>query len=324
MTTKISIAMATYNGAAFLRTQLDSIASQTVLPDELVITDDCSTDDTLTIAQEFSKNAGFNVRWSRNEEQLGYSRNFNRALMKTTGDIVFLCDQDDFWFPEKVETITSILQSDTNTLLAINNAELTDEDLNPVGLTKLGQIRSAGLDKSDFVMGCCVAVKRDFLELCLPIPEGGGSHDSWLVTIADEMRRKRIVDIVLQYYRRHESSTIQTVVNTPKPATRLRARAEALERVWLGGEERATQVTTKKALILSSCESSIGLLDGKYDKDLNAIRDKVSKEISILHSREALRSMPRLRRLSMLPKSWTECGYNDAGGLKALLRDLLT
>ena len=85
---KISIAMATYNGGKYLREQLDSFLAQTRLPDELVITDDCSTDDTLAIIETFAATAPFEVRWERNEQNLGYTGNFNKALMKAAGDLV--------------------------------------------------------------------------------------------------------------------------------------------------------------------------------------------------------------------------------------------
>ena len=100
-TLRISIAMSTYNGGKYLQEQLDSFLAQTSLPDELVITDDCSTDNTLEIIQAFAAMAPFEVRWEQNEKNLGYTGNFNQALMKTTGDLVFLSDQDDVWFPEK-------------------------------------------------------------------------------------------------------------------------------------------------------------------------------------------------------------------------------
>lgn len=76
--------------------------AQTRLPDELIITDDCSTDNIEEIVKEFAETAPFTVVFHRNEKNLGYCGNFNAALMKTIGDLVFLSDQDDVWFPEKL------------------------------------------------------------------------------------------------------------------------------------------------------------------------------------------------------------------------------
>lgn len=148
---KISIAMASYNGEKYIKGQLDSFLAQTRLPDELIITDDCSTDRTEVIVREFEEVAPFKVIFHRNEKNLGYCGNFNAALMKTTGDIVFLSDQDDVWFPEKIETMVGLAEKNPDMLVLMNDTELTDGDLNSVGLTKLGQIKSAGRDRKSVV-----------------------------------------------------------------------------------------------------------------------------------------------------------------------------
>jgi len=99
----ISIVMATFNGAEFLRSQLDSLAFQTLLPIELIISDDHSTDETLQIATSFSKCAPFPVRIYENDSRVGYRANFMRAAALAKGELVAFCDQDDVWMPEKLE-----------------------------------------------------------------------------------------------------------------------------------------------------------------------------------------------------------------------------
>ena len=93
----LSIALATYNGAVYLKEQLESIAAQTRTPDELVISDDQSTDDTLRVIEEFAATAGFPVRLSVNEANLGIAKNFEKAISLCRGDLIFLSDQDDVW-----------------------------------------------------------------------------------------------------------------------------------------------------------------------------------------------------------------------------------
>src|SRR5437773_2588198 len=93
----ISIAMATYNGAKFIREQLASLAAQTRLPHEIVVSDDCSTDATVSIIEDFAATVAFPVRLHRNPTNIGVARNFERALRACSGGIVFICDQDDFW-----------------------------------------------------------------------------------------------------------------------------------------------------------------------------------------------------------------------------------
>jgi glycosyltransferase involved in cell wall biosynthesis len=84
----ISIAMATFNGEKFLRDQLNSLSRQTHLPDELVVTDDCSTDQTVTVLKKFQSEAPFVVRLSVNEHRLGYAENFLRAASQCMGDLI--------------------------------------------------------------------------------------------------------------------------------------------------------------------------------------------------------------------------------------------
>src|ERR1043166_3411462 len=102
---KLSIALCTYNGAAFLREQLESIAAQTRTPDELVISDDQSTDGTLRLIEEFAETAGFPVRVSVNESNLGTAKNFEKAISLCRGDVIMLSDQDDVWHSDRLESV---------------------------------------------------------------------------------------------------------------------------------------------------------------------------------------------------------------------------
>ena len=97
----VSIAMATYNGSRFIDEQLQSLNRQTVIPAELVITDDCSTDGTMDIVQQFARSARFPVRFERNSERLGYRANFMRAAQLCVSDVISFCDQDDIWDKRK-------------------------------------------------------------------------------------------------------------------------------------------------------------------------------------------------------------------------------
>ena len=99
----VSVVMCTYNGAKYLREQLDSIISQTYPIYELIIQDDCSSDETMAIVQEYAKDHPI-IKLFVNESNLGYNRNFKSALMKATGDYIAISDQDDVWFPEKIKT----------------------------------------------------------------------------------------------------------------------------------------------------------------------------------------------------------------------------
>lgn len=108
-TPRISIAMATYNGERFLQEQLDSLARQTLLPYELVVCDDGSTDATVSILEAFASSTPFPVRIYRNEENLGYGDNFLKAARLCKGDWIAFCDQDDVWLEHKLARCAEVL-----------------------------------------------------------------------------------------------------------------------------------------------------------------------------------------------------------------------
>src|SRR6266481_2285252 len=210
---RISIAMATFNGDKFLPQQLESFLAQTKLPDELVVCDDGSSDETLQILEAFSREAPFAVHVHRNLQNIGHVGNFGKALSLCTGEIIFLSDQDDVWFPNKIERVARVFDAFEDVLLVINNAEITDKHLEPSGLTQVGQIRGAGLTLDHFVNGSCSAMSARLLAIMLPIPREAPAHDNWIHKLAGAMGVRRIVDEVLQYYRRHDESTSKSPIS---------------------------------------------------------------------------------------------------------------
>ena len=129
----ISIAMCTYNGERFLQEQLDSFLAQTRLPDELVVCDDGSQDGTVAILEAFAAQAPFPVRLFINPQNLGFSKNFEKAISLCQGDIIALSDQDDVWLPEKLEYFEKIFLDNPIIGLVFCDAIMVDEDLNPLG-----------------------------------------------------------------------------------------------------------------------------------------------------------------------------------------------
>src|SRR5262249_10160572 len=107
MRPKISIALCTYNGAKYLSSQLESYLAQTCLPDEVVVCDDCSQDETVTILNDFAIRAPFPVRILVNDQNLGSTKNFEKSISLCSGEIIFLSDQDDVWMPNKIERVSS-------------------------------------------------------------------------------------------------------------------------------------------------------------------------------------------------------------------------
>ena len=321
---KISIAMATYNGAKYLKAQLQSFIDQTRQPDELIITDDCSTDDTEIIVHEFAKVAPFTVEFYRNEKNLGYCGNFNAALTKTTGDLVFLSDQDDVWFAEKIEYMVGVADRNPEALVVMNDAVLTDGDLNEVGLTKVGQIRSAGMSLDSFVMGCCCAVRRELLDFCMPIPHGMKGHDNWLVELAGGLNAK-VVDIrVLQYYRRHESNESQFIANRTTKVTRTDVFILSLRNLFQKDSATQTAAHLSQLVMFADGVHEVSLkAPERYRNQLVKLESSYRQRVETTKNRAAVREKWLLPRIVAAGGLWMHGGYRNSNGLKSIVRDIV-
>src|SRR5437879_647993 len=135
---RISVAMCTYNGARFLPEQLGSIAAQTRLPDELVICDDRSTDESVEIIRAFLDHAPFASRLEINDSNLGSTENFDKAIGLCQGEIIALADQDDVWRPEKLSCLADVLDRDGRIGAVFSDADLIDQESRPLARTLWG------------------------------------------------------------------------------------------------------------------------------------------------------------------------------------------
>lgn len=122
----LSVAICTYNGAKFIREQITSILGQSMPVDEIVVCDDCSTDDTLEIVEAMKKNSNVPFRVFRNEKNIGFKDNFFNAIERCQGDLVFLSDQDDVWHPNKVETMVNWFNRHPDKQVVFTDASLID------------------------------------------------------------------------------------------------------------------------------------------------------------------------------------------------------
>jgi len=216
MTTALSVALCTYNGERFLQQQLDSIALQTRAPDELVICDDGSTDETLRIARDFAATCSFKVRIQVNARNIGSSKNFEQAIGLCTGDIIALADQDDLWRSDKLACIASAfarapdlgaLFSDA-LLIDMHGAKLGSSLWATVGFSR--SLRSAvqaghGFDVlllGNFVTGATLAFRASWKDLLLPVPPGW-VHDYWISLLSAAASRLDCIEAPLIEYRCH-------------------------------------------------------------------------------------------------------------------------
>src|SRR5262245_1278028 len=128
-----SVALCTYNGARFLPEQLESIGSQSRQPDELIICDDGSTDNTVAIVKSFAREAPFPVRLEVNPTNLGSTKNFELAISRCGGDVIALSDQDDIWQADKLVQMERVLRQTPSAGAIFSDADVVDEQLAPLG-----------------------------------------------------------------------------------------------------------------------------------------------------------------------------------------------
>lgn len=203
---KISVCIATYNGEVYIYDQLKSILQQLDGDDEVIISDDSSSDNTLF---EVSKLADSRIKIVTNAGPKGYTSNFENALKHATGDIIFLSDQDDLWLPNKVEYCTNILE---NADFIVSDCKLIDVNNNVIAdsfYEKRNNYKSliGNLFKFGY-LGCCFTFRKEVLEKSLPFPSNHKycTHDNWLMLVGLSYFRCFISTEKLLLYRRHDKN----------------------------------------------------------------------------------------------------------------------
>jgi glycosyltransferase involved in cell wall biosynthesis len=209
--------MCTYNGARYLSQQVGSIASQNELPDELVVCDDRSTDQTPEILKEFCKKAPFPVRLFWNEERLGPAKNFEKAIRLCQGEFIALCDQDDIWKQDKLAKLRDAFEKNPNAAYVFSDAQMVDEKGESQGeqlwdaveiRRKLKHFSGPGqveaLLRYNLITGATMALRSSFREILLPIP-ADWMHDYWIVLLGSVVSSGVPLEESLMMYRRHAS-----------------------------------------------------------------------------------------------------------------------
>lgn len=227
---KASIAMATYNGGQYIKEQLQSIIKQTVLPYEIVISDDNSTDNTIEIINKFIKeNSDKDIIYKvliNSSDNSGVVGNFENAIKNTTGDLIFLSDQDDIWLKNKLERIIEIFER-TGTSVVFHNARILMqkkdkfEIINDTAYSHLGYFSSFNKDgiykfenreylshiaDNCIALGMSLCVKREFMFSCMPMSKGM-NHDDWIEFCAITHNDCIAIKDILAHYRIHSSNT---------------------------------------------------------------------------------------------------------------------
>jgi glycosyltransferase involved in cell wall biosynthesis len=220
---RAGIAMCVYNGARYLRAQLDSFASQSELPHRLVVVDDGSTDGSWDLLQAWAARAPFPVTLERNTQNLGVVRNFEKAvrLLLPEVDVVFFSDQDDQWYPAKLATCIDAFVTDPRLGLVHSDADLVDMEGRPLGSRLLAALLVTERERADvasghayrayirrnLVTGAAAACRSSVLAQALPFSDQM-IHDEWISYVASVVGPVRMLEEPLMAYRLHGANTV--------------------------------------------------------------------------------------------------------------------
>ena len=203
----ISIAMCTYNGEAYIKEQLDSILKQSYSNLEIIITDDKSSDKTIEIIKEYQRDDE-RIKFYENEINLGFLKNFEKAISLCSGDYIALADQDDIWKLNKLETFIQAIQGHS---LVYSDAIIIDKESKEVGIELVrpkSNLCKGACNKAfflnNFVSGNTMMFQKELVEHILPIPEKMSYHDIWIGYVASTYGEITYTQEAMTYYRKYE------------------------------------------------------------------------------------------------------------------------
>jgi glycosyltransferase involved in cell wall biosynthesis len=324
---RVSIAMCTYNGEQYLQEQLDSIAVQTQLPDQLIICDDRSSDTTIDIIKSFISKVAFPVNLYINEQNLGLCKNRERAISLCTKDIIILSDFDDVWKTNKIEKIVAAFAQNLEAGYVFSNAELVNEDLTPLGCTLWESLKFDNLLKEysnhnaqaqvllkrNLVWGATLALRSSIRHVVLPISTFYHMEDAWIALVASCAGFYGVpLSDSLFYYRQHATQVAggkgDTLYKKVKGIRKPKDTSDFFQKQVQG------LLDVKNRLLQST-------LDKDISKELELIQEKAehfSKRVFIRSSTNFL-----LKVKAIIPEIFTGKYHRFSNSWQAVARDLL-
>lgn len=323
MPTSVSVALCTHNGVPYIDQQLASILAQTRPPQQIVLSDDASTDETVArVRQAVDDFAGAAIELVvlENSPALGVVANFEQAVRACTGDIIVLCDQDDLWVPTRIETLLARFDAEPELLLVHSDARLVDGDGAPLGHTlfdaiavsasEIAEIHAGNefttLLRRNVVTGATTAFRRSLLDVALPFPRSW-VHDEWLAMVAAIVGRTDVITEQLIDYRQHSANQIGARKLTAPGILR----------------ELRTDRTARGIRLVARAEDLEARLDSFGAAATPTVRDLVARKAA--HERRR-RDLPALRiaRLPAVLRELRSGEYSVFGRPRAsVVRDLL-
>lgn len=282
---KILILMASYNGEAFIAQQIESIQNQNIREWNLLIRDDGSTDSTLNIISKYIHIDKRIVHLEDKKGNLGVINNFNelmRCALTGSADLIFFADQDDVWFPDKLEIFINKYHelADKNgsatPILVHSDMQVVDTNLNLIQASLMKRVGIKPVDKNplnrlliqNYVGGCAMACNRALLEICFPLPGNIIMHDWWFALCAAACGQIGSIESQTMQYRQHGDNQCgaKDVFSMCNPfSTFFR------EKIWQDGKknllatfDQALELNTRLSLLKNNCPKDVVKLAGKY------------------------------------------------------------
>lgn len=318
-----SIVLCTYNGARFLEAQWASLLAQSRLPNEIVVRDDASGDATPMLLQGLAAAArarGIAVRYARNAHNLGYVANFEAALRDATGELLFLCDQDDVWHAGKLATMVAEFERRPALLLLCSDAVRVDAGGAPLARPLFDVLRVSGAERAamhagrgfgvllrrSLATGATIALRRTLLDAALPFP-AGWVHDEWLAIAAAALGGFDCTERALIDYRQHA-------------ANQLGMPERGLVAKWRGLVQPQTAYLERLMYRDAALATRLRALGSRVP---DALRAAAADKLQHLEARRGTTGMP-WARLPTVWREWASGRYRRyASGWHSALRDLL-
>lgn len=317
---KISIVVTTYNGDKYIEEQIDSFLSQTLSPDEIIITDDCSSDKTMQIIEKYKKNYSDKIKIFQNQYNLGFTKNFQEGIKKSSGDIIFLSDQDDVWYKNKIETIIKKFNNNPDINLIIHDADLVDENLKKTNLSAISQVKLGFGNTDILITGALTSFKRNLIKYFLPFPKKLVGHDGFIHFVSKNLGSRMVINDKLQVIRRHTNNTSDWVASSLKKINKF----DVFKQQFLS--KRAKNYDDK----LEQVNHMINIIDKLKSEKHNFSKETLLLSLNKLKSqRVAIRKRNLLEKKNFFERKFIafelliKNQYKYFNGYKSFIRDIL-
>ena len=317
---KISIVMTVYNGEKYLKEQIDSFLNQTLLPDEIIIADDCSSDKTIEIIEKYEKKYPDKIRIFKNKYNLGFTKNFEKAISRSSGDVIFLSDQDDVWYKNKIQTIIKKFDTNPRVDLIIHDADLVNEDLKTTNYSALSQVISGFNDTNVFITGALTSFKKDLLNYILPFPKNLIGHDGFIHFVSKNLNTRMVTNDKLQMIRRHANNTSGWVASSLKKINQF----DVFKQQFFSKRTKNYNDRLEKVIYMMDILEKLRFEKHSFSKDTLILSQiKLKKEKEALEKRNLLEKKNFIERKLIAFELLIKNQYKYFNGYKSFIRDLL-